>query len=187
MSEEIWYDIKYFEGLYMISDKFRIKRVQQTDKTGRKRWINKFMSVTVRNMYYTVRLTNKKGEYKAIRLHRIIATTFIPNPNNHPVVNHIDGNKQNNSIENLEWCTHGDNARHAYKIGLQKASIGKRYTGQYRSILCLDMSGEELAIFKSADIAGKLLKINRPNISRVLRGDLPYYMGYKFEYAKHAD
>ena len=74
--------------------------------------------------------TNKSG-YKCVvlgrncneLLHRLIAEAFIPNPNNLPIINHIDGNKLNNSIENLEWCTHSQNTLHAYETGL---TVGKK-------------------------------------------------------------
>ena len=57
---------------------------------------------------------------KHYRVHRLVAEAFIPNPNNLPCVNHIDGNKQNNSIDNLEWCTYSENIIHSFKNGLQK-------------------------------------------------------------------
>lgn len=53
-------------------------------------------------------------------LHRLLAQTFIPNPDNLPCVNHKDGNKLNNELSNLEWCTHSHNNKHAYKTGLKK-------------------------------------------------------------------
>lgn len=60
------------------------------------------------------------GVRKNIKLHRLVAQTFIPNPHNLPCVNHIDGNKLNNEVGNLEWCTHESNMRHASKTGLIK-------------------------------------------------------------------
>lgn len=63
-------------------------------------------------------LTNKEHIRKYFLVHRLVAQAFIPNPNNLPQVNHIDGNKENNCITNLEWCTREDNIKHAYKIGL---------------------------------------------------------------------
>lgn len=58
-------------------------------------------------------------------IHRIVAETFIPNPNNRPCVNHKDGNKLNNSVDNLEWCTYSENTLHAYRMGLQVAKRRK--------------------------------------------------------------
>ena len=63
------------------------------------------------------------ADKKNIYVHRIVATLFIPNHNNYKEVNHIDGDKSNNDISNLEWCSHSMNGLHAYKIGLRKPSI----------------------------------------------------------------
>ena len=77
--------------------------------------------------------TNKDG-YKCVRLagqtyrvHRLVAMAFIPNPENKPQVNHIDGNKQNNNLNNLEWVTNQENVQHAFKIGLEKAHYGEEH------------------------------------------------------------
>lgn len=68
---------------------------------------------------YTLYINNEAKRYKA---HRLVAMLFIPNPNNYPVVNHIDGNKQNNTIANLEWCTQYHNNKHARDTGLNNVS-----------------------------------------------------------------
>lgn len=67
--------------------------------------------------YYRVDLS-KERKSKRFRIHRLIAKTFIPNPNNFPEVNHINGNKKDNCINNLEWCTRKHNMKEAYKLGL---------------------------------------------------------------------
>ena len=67
--------------------------------------------------YYTVELC-KHGKLKSFLVHRLIAIHFIDNPLNYPCVNHLDGDKLNNDISNLEWCTHSQNQYHAYKNGL---------------------------------------------------------------------
>lgn len=63
-------------------------------------------------------IVNRKNR----NVHRLIAETFIPNPNNLPCVNHKDGNKQNNAVDNLEWCSHSENTLHSYRTGLQKSN-----------------------------------------------------------------
>lgn len=72
--------------------------------------------------YYQI-CTRVNDKNKNIKIHKAIAETFIPNPKNHRVVNHKDGNKQNNNVENLEWVTHKENSIHAIKLGLQPKTM----------------------------------------------------------------
>lgn len=103
---ERWKPIKNYEGFYEISTLGRVK-----SKRGvRKPFINKYGYPCVSLWKHCV------GETKPI--HRLVAETFIPNPENKREVNHIDGNKQNNSVENLEWVTPSENKKHAQKLGL---------------------------------------------------------------------
>lgn len=74
---------------------------------------------------YAMRPEGRKGVCKCVKIHRLIAEAFIPNPENKPFVNHIDGNKLNNNIKNLEWCTNQENVIHAYKMGLCKIKRGE--------------------------------------------------------------
>jgi hypothetical protein len=72
---------------------------------------------------YRHTILNRKNR----NVHRVIAETFIPNPDNLPCVNHKDGNKLNNSVDNLEWCTHSENTSHAYREGLEKKQTGEEH------------------------------------------------------------
>lgn len=109
MEKEIWKDIPKYEGIYEISNYGRIKN----KKTGKlKSQRNTFKG------YLQVGLSNK-GD-KTFRVHRLVAEAFIPNPNNLPQVNHKDGNKKNNRVDNLEWISNYDNMQHAIKLGLTK-------------------------------------------------------------------
>lgn len=65
----------------------------------------------------------------SVKLHRLLALHFIPNPNEYCCINHIDGDKKNNSLINLEWCNHSQNNKHAYKIGLNKGNEGYKIEG----------------------------------------------------------
>jgi len=72
------------------------------------------------NGYYYVCLS-KNGKVRKFKVNRLVAQAFIPNPDNKPFVNHIDGDKLNNNVNNLEWCTQSENMLHAYKYGLRKS------------------------------------------------------------------
>jgi hypothetical protein len=121
---EIWKDIKGFNGVYQVSNLGRVK------KTYRKltRLVNpKYATKEIilkggifSNGYLFVCLTKDKYTSKNYLVHRLVAETFIDNPMNKTDVNHIDGNKQNNCIDNLEWCSRSENLAHAVKIGLVK-------------------------------------------------------------------
>jgi hypothetical protein len=110
--------------------------------------------------YYSVRLSNG-GNTKTFLFHRLIAETFIPNPENKPYINHINGNKLDCSISNLQWCTHEENILHAYAIGLCK--IPKCYC---KRVVDLD-TGE---IFRSVMQAAKARGLAYSSCKNSLRG-----------------
>lgn len=85
-----------------------------SEKTGK---LKKLSPILTHYGYYDVGLTNSSGT-KKMYIHRLVAESFINNPNNLPQVNHIDGNKLNNNVSNLEWCTLKDNLKHARENGL---------------------------------------------------------------------
>ena len=108
----IYNDIDYGDR-YLISNYGKVKNV----KTG---YIRK-PSLDRENGYYYVCLSLGSRALKCyVKIHRSVAQTFITNPNNLPQVNHIDGNKKNNMVTNLEWVTAQENAIHAYKNGLNQ-------------------------------------------------------------------
>ena len=117
-----WKDIKGYEDDYEISSDgiVRSKDRIRVDTLGRKRFFKgRVLNPDVApSGYYRVTLARGRKNTKQFYLHRLIAQHFIPNPNNLPEINHKDGNKLNNSIDNLEWCTYQENTCHAYKHGL---------------------------------------------------------------------
>lgn len=103
--EEIWKDIKGYEGLYQISNLGRIKRLVSVKcKTER------FLSITKDKKFNYCRvMLSKDNETKRFLIHRLLAEHFIPNPENKPCIDHINGDRSDNRLDNLRWCTHKEN------------------------------------------------------------------------------
>lgn len=118
MSAEIWKDIEGYEDAYKVSN---IGRVLSCDrkKTNGKTIRSRIMKTPVAgDGYNIVMLTDYGGLRKYFRVSRLVASAFVHNPGNKPYVNHIDGNKLNDTEDNLEWCTAKENTKHALVTGL---------------------------------------------------------------------
>lgn len=116
---EKWKDIAGYEGIYEVSNLGRIKTVARVDRAGKPVPERIRSNVEVHGYLYCELW--KDNHSKRFAVHRLVASAFIPNPEGKPEVNHIDGNKKNNVISNLEWCTYSENAYHAFKNNLARA------------------------------------------------------------------
>lgn len=122
---EEWKNIKGYENLYQVSNYGRIKSLKKHSIFNNRTYPTKILKCHINTKkYLDVELCrcNKSHRY---RIHRLVAEHFIPNLEKKPQVNHIDGNKQNNRIDNLEWCTNGENGKHAWDNNLRTKNFGK--------------------------------------------------------------
>ena len=165
--DEIWRDIKNYEGLYQVSNLGRVKSLNYRH-TGREQILK---PIKYNNDYLRINLW-KNNKMKTHTIHRIVAQTFLDNPNNYPCINHIDENKTNNNITNLEWCTHEYNNNYGTRIQrtVESNSI---------PIYCLETN----KIYKSAKECAKELKLSRENIVNILKGRQKQAKGYTFRYS----
>lgn len=127
MQIETWLSIIGYENLYDVSNLGRIRNARN----------GKVRVLTPNKLGYpTICLTKAKCKARLFRVHRLVAIAFIPNPENKPHINHIDGNSSNSNVNNLEWCTHVENMEHAKHMGLFK---GKKGSSNNRAIMTEDM------------------------------------------------
>ena len=116
--------IKGFEGLYEISDDgyvISLSRVLPTPTANYTLKERKTKGYKTKKGYFAFDFRRRGG--KCVFVHKLVAEAFIPNPENKPQINHKDGNKENNCVENLEWCNNSENQIHAFKNGLQKSNF----------------------------------------------------------------
>ena len=115
------------------------------------------------------------GHKTTHKVHRLVAKTFIPNPLNKPQVNHIDGNTKNNCVENLEWCTNGENQIHSYR-NLKRKSYGGG--GGKTPVLCVENGN----VYTSITAASVATKAKITNISRACKNNKHTAGGYHWKY-----
>jgi len=163
--KEIWKTIEGFEN-YEVSTEGEVRN----KKTGRvlKQWLNE-------NGYLQVVLC-LNGKKTVKRVHRLVAEAFIPNPDNNPQVNHIDEDKTDNRVDNLNWMTAKENSNYGTSTQRQAENISKPIIVIYR-----DNTYEE---FPSATIAAKELGLWQQNIVKVLKGKRNKTGGLRFRYAR---
>ena len=116
-------DIEGYEGLYAVTEDGCVWSYPK-HRSPNGRWLKKILR---HNGYFGYTLS-KKEKQLITTIHRLVAEAFIPNPDNLPIINHKDGIKTNNKIENLEWCTYSENNQHAYDTGLRNRLSVRKLT-----------------------------------------------------------
>ena len=190
---EIWrtaiYDGEIYEGLYQVSNLGRFKNLNYRN-TGKAELLN---PGTNKDGYLQVCLS-KNGEYKMCLVHRLIAETFLPNPENKPYINHkIEGDKGkkinmvifnedgtvNKERTTIEWCTPKENNDY----GTRNERVAKANTNGIRSkpVLQLSLTGELIREWPSVGECGRN-GFNKGAVAACCRGEKPQYKGFRWEY-----
>lgn len=179
LANEEWRPVKGYDGIYEVSNFGRVRSLDRcvVCSNGVRNISGQIIKpYTDTYGYKVVKLRNGKTR-KMFFVHRLVATSFICNPNNLPVVNHKDENKENNHSDNLEWCTEKYNTN--YGSGkFRKANTWKKRIEQ------LTLDGKHVAFYDSAADLERLTggKYNRKNISMAARGANKTAYGYKWIY-----
>ena len=183
MREE-WRPVVGYEGLYEVSNMGRVKSVERMKWNGKGyQKIPERILKTIENIWgYLLVNLYQDGKMKSCSVHRLVATAFLPNPYNLPVINHRDENKQNNIVSNLEWCTYSHNNTYndrAKKIGEKQRNDPKRS----KSVIGIDRITGLIVEFPSTMEAERKLGIAHSHICACCKGKLKSAGGFYWYYS----
>jgi hypothetical protein len=161
--EEIWKDVKGFEGLYQVSNIGNVKRL-----VGKYVLTERLIGRSIDKYGYVKRVLCKDSKMYFFTEHRLVAIAFIDNPDNKATVNHINGIKINNSVENLEWHTNIENHQHAIDTGLKDQKGIKHHKCKLTEVQVLEI--REIGFSQTRMSLSKKYGVSRSNILSIIRG-----------------
>lgn len=167
---EIWKDVIGYEGVYQVSNTGKVKRIgKYTNQTGKTWESERVLKPAQKPRGYLYVQLSKDGATKPKHVHRLVAEAFLENPQKKPTVNHKDGDKSNNAVENLEWATYTENNVHSL-YELQGYEMGQRRNGRRsKVVLQFDLNGNLIAEYPSYREAQRQTGIS--TIDVVCRGE----------------
>ena len=185
--EEVWKDVKGYEGYYQVSNLGRVKSLERViphSRFGTQKLKEKILTEQINKGYAQVTLS-KDGEQKKPLVSRMVAIAFIPNPDNKPEVNHIDEDKLNNHVHNLEWVTPKENSNHGTRNSKVIPYLTWSSQQQQKPVTMIDKETNEcIQTFKSINEACRALGVTvGGGISKVCKGINKTAYGYKWKYA----
>lgn len=169
LDNEVWKDVVGYENLYEVSNFGRVRtnknKITYTEIHGERHWKQRILKQKIhkrpRSTNFSLRVCLwKNGKSKSFLVSRLVAMSFLENPNNLPQINHIDGNSMNNNINNLEWCTAKENVNHAFENGLINSC---------KKIMLINKTTNEVFEFNSRAKASKFMKKNKGYINMMLK------------------
>ncbi len=178
--EEVWKDIKDYEGYYQVSNLGRVRSVDRTfirEDGSTCTWSGRIRKLNPQtNGYLTVVLT-KNNNSKRFRVHRLVAETFVPNPNNYPDACHKDENFLNNEASNLEWCEHKTNCNTPKRL--------EKLQNKGKWIIKLSKNNEILHFYRNCAEASKETGIDYSSIYGCCENKPHHFTagGYRWKYA----
>ena len=180
--EEIWKPVVGYEGIYEVSSLGRVKSCERTIVRSNGREINfsdKIMKPSINHKGYEIIDLRNKGNRQGGLVHRLVGKAFIENPYNKKQINHKNGIKTDNRVENLEWVTNQENIRHAYKSGIRNNDLLAK--SNRKKVDQLTLEGHLIKTFDSIEDAIKSTDVN--NILAVCRGVRNKAGGFKWRYS----
>ena len=192
--EEIWKWIDGYENMYQVSNLGRVRSVDryvycEVSPNKLQHIYGKVLKQGTNHKGYQIVYLSKDGKQKTITVHRLVALTFIENPLNLPQVNHIDGDKTNNNVSNLEWCDNSYNQIHAHKTGLfpkYEDTVG--WGRPARQVAMLDFDTKEvLRTFETLASVKRETGINQFNVRSVCLGLRNHAGGYDWKFINEGD
>ena len=176
--EEVWRDIQGYEGLYQVSNLGSVKSFPRSRTKGG------IVTQHFDKKGYKIVVLSKRSEIKVFKVHRLVATAFIPNPKKLPQVNHKDENKVNNSVDNLEWCDNLYNARYGSKAKRAYETSVKAGTAlnNSKAVIQYDLNGSFLQEYASMTDAAKAIGKEQSTISKCCRGIRKSAYGFLWKY-----
>ena len=169
MVEEMWKPVLGYEDYYEVSNLGRIRRYAHNNPHHNS---DGLLRPSIRRGYYHVVLC-VNGIRKSFSVHRLVASSFIPNPNRFLYVNHKDENKLNNIVTNLEWCSARYNTNYGSNLDRRGKTRKEKHSG-YKAVVVTDLYGNLIKRFETVTECSKYLGTHRSNIAKIIKSNRIY-------------